>query len=72
MWLHSRMNRGLKNAMFDILLKLCRMLVEITQGKLTRMNSHEVRANFMRILRMKKRRKTSIRISHEENTRYSC
>ena len=26
----------------------------------------------MRILRMKKRRKTSIRISHEENARYTC
>ena len=34
--------------------------------------SHEIRANFMRILRMKRRRKTNIRISHEENTRYSC
>ena len=28
-----------------------------TQGKLTRINSHEIHANFMRILRMKKRRK---------------
>ena len=43
-----------------------------TQGKLTRINSHEIRVNFMRILRMKKRRKTSIRISQEENAWYSC
>ena len=35
-----------------------------TQGKLTCMNSHENRANFMRILRMKKRRKTIGRRKH--------
>ena len=42
------------------------------QEKLSRINSHEILANFMQILRMKKRQKTSIRISHRENTLYSC
>ena len=49
------------------LISLCTL-----QGKLTRMNSNATHSNFKQILRMKKRRKTSIRILQEENTRYSC